>query len=100
MTKKEKVVDLKPNKLNEEELNELQATIRTMDKLTDDKGRLEIQKWAAIQAIQKTQDNIQKLRKDFTEKYGTDNINIQTGEIAPLNSEPKLEENGEVNKED
>ena len=100
MTKKEKVVDLKPNKLNEEELNELQATIRTMDKLTDDIGRLEIQKWAAIQAIQKTQDNIQKLRKDFTEKYGTDNINIQTGEIAPLNSEPKLEENGEVNKED
>ena len=100
MTKKEKVVDLKPNKLNEEELNELQATIRTMDKLTDDIGRLEIQKWAAIQAIQKTQDNIQKLRKDFTEKYGTDNINIQTGELAPLNSEPKLEENGEVNKED
>ena len=100
MAKKEKVVDLKPNKLNEEELNELQATIRTMDKLTDDIGRLEIQKWAAIQAIQKTQDNIQKLRKDFTEKYGTDNINIQTGEIAPLNSEPKLEENGEVNKED
>tara|TARA_R110002012_G_scaffold113959_1_gene260043 strand:- start:736 stop:1038 length:303 start_codon:yes stop_codon:yes gene_type:complete len=100
MTKKEKVVDLKPNKLNEDELNELQATIRTMDKLTDDVGRIEIQKYALLKAMEKTQENIVKLRKEFNEKYGTDNINIQTGEIAHPDTETKPEENGEVNKKD
>ena len=100
MTKKEKVVDLKPSKIEEKELSGLQATIRTMDKLTDDVGRMEIRKWALIKAMESTQENIQEMRKSFLEKYGTDNVNIQTGEIAYPEPEPKSEENGEVNKED
>ena len=40
------------------------------------------------------------MRGEFLEKYGTDNINIQTGEIAYPEENPNPEENGEINKED
>ena len=96
---KEEVIDFtKPEKLNESELNSLQSTIRTIDRLTADVGRMETQKYALLVAMQKVQGNIDKMRGDFMEKYGTDNINIQTGEIAyaPENTE----ENGQVNQED
>jgi chaperonin cofactor prefoldin len=88
---------IKPEKIDQDELNNLQATIRTTDKLTDDVGRLELQKYALLKAMEKIQENISDIRKSFMEKYGTDNINIQTGEIAyPADQE----ENGEINKED
>ena len=100
---------IKPEKIDEKELSSLQSTIRTMDKLTDDVGRIEIQKYALLKAMETTQETIKDLRKAFLEKYGTDNVNIQTGEIAyppPPPQTPdsmpelKLEENGETNKED
>jgi hypothetical protein len=88
---------IKPEKIDQDELNNLQATIRTTDKLTDDVGRLELQKYALLKAMEKIQESISDIRKSFMEKYGTDNINIQTGEIAyPADQE----ENGEINKED
>ena len=98
---KEEVIDFtKPEKLNDTELSTLQSTVRTIDRLTADIGRMETQKYAMLVAMQKVQVNIDKMRKEFMEKYGTDNINIQTGEIAyaPENSNP--EENGEANKKD
>ena len=87
---------IKPEKINEEELNSLQATVRTMDKLTDDVGRMEVQKYALLKAMEKTQDTIQELRKTFMKNYGTDNINIQTGEIAYPEETPNPEENGKA----
>jgi histone acetyltransferase (RNA polymerase elongator complex component) len=82
-TKKEKVIDFtKPERLSEEELVQLQATIRTIDRLTADVGRIEVQKHAALIAMQKVQGNVDEMRTEFMNKYGTDNINIQTGEIA------------------
>ena len=100
MTKKEKVLDLKPEKIKEDELNSLQATIRTMDKLTDDVGRMEVQKYALLKAMEKTQETIQDLRKTFMSEYGTDNINIQTGEISYPEEKPNPKENGEADKKD
>ena len=82
-TKKEEVIDFtKPERLSDEELVQLQATIRTIDRLTADVGRIEVQKHAALVAMQKVQGNIDEMRAEFMKKYGTDNINIQTGEIA------------------
>jgi hypothetical protein len=95
MTKKEKVLDLKPEKVSEEELVKLQSTVRTIDRLTSDVGRIEVQKYAALVAMQKVQSNIDEMRTEFMNKYGTDNINIQTGEIAY--APEKEEENGEIN---
>ena len=98
-TKKEKVVDLKPKaeKITETELNTLQATVRTIDRLTADIGRLEVQKYAIMRAMDKTQETIETLRTDFMANYGTDNVNIQTGEIAYAPEAPTPQENGETN---
>ena len=32
--------------------------------------------------MQKVQANVEEIRTEFVNKYGTDNVNIQTGEIA------------------
>tara|TARA_R100000231_G_scaffold27751_2_gene24744 strand:+ start:803 stop:1096 length:294 start_codon:yes stop_codon:yes gene_type:complete len=83
MAKKEKVIDFtKPEKITDEELVKLQSTIRTIDRLTADVGRVEVQKYAALVAMQKVQANVEEIRTEFVNKYGTDNVNIQTGEIA------------------
>ena len=101
-TKKEEIIDFtKPEKLSDEELVQLQSTVRTIDRLTADVGRMETQKYAMLVAMQKVQANIDEMRREFMNKYGTDNINIQTGEIAysPEEEENSIE-NGEVNKKD
>tara|TARA_R110002110_G_C13325910_1_gene706402 strand:+ start:844 stop:1149 length:306 start_codon:yes stop_codon:yes gene_type:complete len=97
-TKKEEIIDFtKPEKIDEKELMSLQSTIRTMDKLTDDVGRLEIQKYALLKAMDGVQSSIQDLRKSFQEKYNTDNINIQTGEIS---YPEEIIEDGKADKKD
>jgi len=94
--KAEKIVDLKPKaeKISEQELNSLQATIKTIDKLTVDIGRMEIQKYSLMKAMENIQQNIETIRQGFNSKYGTDNINIQDGTIG------YTEDNGEINKKD
>ena len=93
--KAEKVIDLtpKPEKISEQELAKLQATIKTIDQLTVDVGRIEIQKYAVMKAMEKVQAEIETLRKDFLASYGTDNVNIQTGEIAYAE---ETQENGQA----
>jgi len=100
--KEEELVDLtpKPEKVTDQELEDLQTTIRSIDRLTIDIGRIETQKFAMMDAMKKVQAEIEVKRTDFLAKYGTDNVNIQTGEIsyASQNSEtPETPENGEVN---
>ena len=101
-TKKEKVVDLKPKaeKITTDELTQLQSTVRTIDRITIDIGRLEVQKHAFMIGMQNTQETIENMRKDFLANYGTDNVNIQTGDIAYAPETPETsetQENGEVN---
>ena len=101
--KKEKVVDLKPKaeKITEQELAKLQATIKTMDQLTGEVGVLEVRKYGIMKAMDNIQTDIGKLRNEFREKYGTDNINIQEGTISyPENNTTNQKENGEINKKD
>ena len=91
--KTDEIIDLKPKaeKITDEQLNRLQTTIKTIEHFTNDIGRLEVQKSVLLGAMTPHQNNIETLRKEFNEEYGTDNINIQDGAI----NYPK--ENGEVN---
>ena len=102
-TKKEAVIDLKPKaeKITEQELAKLQATIKTMDQLTGEVGVMEVRKYSMMRAMDQIQSNIEKLRSEFRDKYGTDNVNIQEGTITyPENNETNQKENGEINKKD
>lgn len=91
--------------ISNEDLTRLQTTVRTIDSLTGDIGRMETQKYALLVAMQKVQSEVDQIRVDYVDKYGSDNINIQTGEIAPP-QEPSIQvqkgdykpqENGENN---
>ena len=116
--KAEKVIDLtlKAEKINEQELAKLQATIKTIDSLTVDVGRMEVQKFGLMKAMGNVRQDIETMRQEFNGKYGTDNINIQDGTIGypPENPNPKenptqnpeenptqiTQENGETDKKD
>ena len=100
--KAEKVIDLTPKaeKIDEQELAKLQATIKTIDKLTVDVGRMEVQKYGLMKAMGNVQQDIETMRQEFNDKYGTDNINIQDGTIGYETEDPNPEENGETDKED
>tara|TARA_R110002012_G_scaffold2905_2_gene13930 strand:- start:170 stop:499 length:330 start_codon:yes stop_codon:yes gene_type:complete len=100
--KKEKIVDLnlKPEKVEEQELANLQAIIKTIDQLTVDVGRMEIQKNGLMDAMKNMQVRIDASRRDIIKKYGTDDVNIQTGVINYPPENHNTPENGEVNKED
>ena len=88
-----KVKDLRSGKITDEQLNRLQTTIKTIEHFTNDVGRLEIQKNTILSNIRTHQGTIDILSKEFTEQYGTNDVNIQDGTI-------KYPDNGEANKED
>ena len=91
---------IKPEKIEDQELTELQDIIRNIDRYTGEIGRIEAQKYQMLLAMQKTQEDINIKRTEFMEKYGSDNINIQTGEIAYPEKPTNPEENGEADKKD
>ena len=79
--KKEKVVDLKPQSVSDEQLKELQNIVSAINKLQFDIGIMEVQKHNAIHALSEGNEKLAVLQASFKSKYGTDDINIQTGAI-------------------
>ena len=102
-TKKEEVVieeivnktkkEEKPEKIDEQELAQLQASVKTIDQLTHEVGTIEVRKHALMKAMEQVQQRIEQVRVQLNNKYGTDNINIQDGVI-------NYPENGEADKKD
>ena len=91
--KKEEVIDFtKPEKVTEAELGRVQKTINELNKSQLEIGTLELRKHDLLHGIAALRDQITVIQKEFEEKYGTFDIDIQTGEIN------YKEENGEVNK--
>ena len=100
--KAEKVIDLtpKPEKITDVQLNKVRSTVSTMDQLTMQLGRLDVQKHGLLKGLGDIQTELDNLRDEFKKEYGTDNINIQTGIIAYPPENPNTEGNGETDKED
>jgi len=95
-----KIKDLRPEKITDAQLNKLQSTIKTIDNLTGEVGGIEVRKHSLLRAMESVHSRLEAQRVKLQETYGTDNINLQTGEIT-YNDSPNTEaENGEVNKED
>ena len=86
--KKEKVIDLKPEKISEEELKELQNTVAAINKLQFDIGTMEAQKHSALHALFQGNDKLNEIQKSFQEKYGSNDIVIQDGTINYKEDEP------------
>jgi hypothetical protein len=92
--KKEELVDLKPEKITDAQLEKVQGVINDINKSQIEIGQMETRKHALMHHISALQEAIGKIKEEFEEQYGTSDVNIQDGII----NYPK--ENGEVNKKD
>ena len=94
MAKKEKVLDLKPEKITDEQLKKVQESVNSMNRSQMELGQMETRKHAMLHNISSLQEAVGQMRDEFEKDYGTADVDIQTGII----NYPK--ENGEVNKKD
>tara|TARA_Y100001973_G_C5195956_1_gene334261 strand:+ start:2688 stop:2975 length:288 start_codon:yes stop_codon:yes gene_type:complete len=91
---KEKVVDLKPEKVTEAEHKQIQSIVNRTNNMQMNIGQLEARKHQILHMMSSVNDELSTMQQQLTKNYGTDDINIMDGTI----NYPK--ENGEVNKED
>ena len=91
---KEKVVDLKPEKVTEAEHKQIQSIVNRTNNMQMNIGQLEARKHQILHMMSSVNDELSTMQQQLTKNYGTDDINIIDGTI----NYPK--ENGEVNKED
>ena len=94
MTKKEKVVDLKPEKITDEQLKKVQSLINVINRNNLEIGSMEIKKHEMMHAVGSFRDELTSLQNEFQRDYGTFDVNIHDGTI----NYPK--ENGEADKKD
>ena len=91
MAKKEKLVDLKPEKVTPSQLEKIQKTVSDINRAQMEIGRLETSKHMLSHQVLSMQDNLKKIQDELEKDYGTVNINIEDGTI-------QYPENGEVDK--
>ena len=91
--KKEKVVDLKSEKVTEDQLKRIKETVERINNTTMSLGQLSARKHQALHYLAGVNDELILLQNELKEQYGTDDINIEDGTI-------KYPENGEADKKD
>jgi len=93
MAKKEKVIDLKPEKITDEQLKKIQDTVNGMNRAQLEIGTMELKKHEMLHGISGLREQLVVLQKELEKDYGTFDVNIVDGTI-------NYQENGEVNKKD
>ena len=88
---------IKPEKITDEQLTNVQNVINEINRTQMEVGQIEAKKHAMMHHISVLQESVGKIKDEFEKDYGTDNISLQDGTI----SYPETNvENGEVNKKD
>ena len=94
MAKKEKVLDLKPEKITKEQLERVQQVVNGINRGQLEIGSMEVKKHELMHNVAGLRDQLADLQNEFDKEYGTYDVNIQDGII----NYPK--ENGEADKKD
>ena len=81
MAKTEKVVDLKPTNISEDQLKSIQEVVSNINQIHMETGRVESQKHNLLHNLVEHQTKLQTIQKELEDEYGKVNINIQTGGI-------------------
>jgi len=78
-----KTVDLKPRaeKITDQQLEQLQKSIGTIQQIRDQIGGIETQKHELLHQYGSIQDLLIKLRAEFEKEYGTYDVNVNDGII-------------------
>ena len=85
---------IKPEKVTDEQLKEVQEIINNINRSQIEIGTIETKKHAILHHVSVLQESVGDIRAEFEKEYGTADVNIQDGII----NYPK--ENGEADKED
>tara|TARA_R100001510_G_C7614612_1_gene177172 strand:- start:71 stop:352 length:282 start_codon:yes stop_codon:yes gene_type:complete len=93
MTKKEKLVDLKPEKVTSSQLEKIQKTVSDINRAQMEIGRFETQKHNLLHQVAGLQDELKLIQNELEKDYGTVNVNIEDGTI-------QYTEDGETDKKD
>ena len=91
MAKKEKVLDLKPEKVTEEQLKKVQDTVNNINRAQLELVAMELKKHEISHQVAGLKDELIVLQNEFEKEYGTYDINIKDGTIN------YKEENGKAN---
>jgi hypothetical protein len=90
--KKEKIVDLKPEKISDEHLKEVQSIVNEINRGQMEVGILSTRQHNILHNVAELQDKLTLLQDTFQNQYGTWDINILDGTIN------YQKENGEADK--
>ena len=71
----------KPTKISNEHLNKMQEIINNLNRGQMEIGSIETRKHAVLHHVTSSQDELARMQGELKKEYGTDNINIHTGEI-------------------
>jgi hypothetical protein len=86
--KKEEVVDLKPEKISDEQLQKVQQVVNAMNRGQMDLGMIETRKHKLLHDVAAVQEQLTVMQGEFEKEYGTFDINIQDGTINYKEDEP------------
>ena len=86
--KKEKVVDLKPEKITDEQLKKVQEIVSVLNKAQMELGVAEVRKHRMLHEMASFQDQLNSLQKEFEDQYVTFDINVNDGTINYAKDEP------------
>jgi hypothetical protein len=89
-----KVKDLRPQKINDEQLKNVQKTVNGINRAQLEIGSIEVKKHELMHSVAALRESLVLLQDEFQKEYGTYDVDIQTGAIN------YPEENGEADKKD
>ncbi len=89
-----KVKDLRPQKINDEQLKNVQKTVNGINRAQLEIGSMEVKKHELMHSVAALRESLVLLQDEFQKEYGTYDVDIQTGAIN------YPEENGEADKKD
>ena len=87
--KKNKVVDLKPEAISDEQLTKLQNIVQAINKLKMDIGQTEAQKHNMLHTLTQGNEELSKIQSEIKDEYGDNiDVNINDGAIRYKEDEP------------
>ena len=78
---KAKKTESKPEKITNEQLSKMQGIINNLNRAQLEIGSIESRKHALLHHVTNFQDELASMQSELKKEYGTDNIDIRTGEI-------------------
>ncbi len=81
MTKKEKIIDLKPEKISDKHLKKMQELINNLNRSQIEIGGIELRKHELVHNMSTLRDDLTALQIEFEIQYGTFDVSVPDGTI-------------------